>query len=219
MKRAFFVILACLFTLLLPAVSAAETITLEAAELELEAAFVEVAAEARHAFAELLVAQQKNELFEDALQNIKQTREVVKTRVDEGAQSPYDLLRLDMEVAELLTEHEAIKAELRQAQAEAVVAGQAQRNQERRLRADFEQAAEHVRAHEKALRVFRERTQDHLPRLREMAETAYAAGQGGILELLDALQTINTLKATELELLAELYKARVDLDAAAGHAP
>ncbi len=299
-------------------------LNIEAAEFELEATALEITTEARLAFADLLLAQQKSLLFQDALTNIEKARQIIRTRVEEGAQSPYDLLRLDLEAAELTAEHHEILAEIRhaqteltkfisqshqtlptpwianetlelfesalikntktdwqnirkihptiraaqrshdaansaiqraqterwpelnlglgtmfttdesslniiaaigfdlpifdrgqatiaRAQAEAITTQRTLQLQETQLRTQFQQATQRLQAHQQALKTFRQYTQNNLSRLQEMAQESYAAGQTGILELLDALQTINTLQFTELQLLADLYKAHIEL--------
>lgn len=299
----------------------------EAAELELEASRVELLNDARQAFVELLVAQEKVSLSEQVLEHAERARQMVAERVEEGAQSRYDLLRMELEEAEVLAEHyqtlaearqaqlevakfitkpgearravwvaegeldsgeatdepswEAVRAEhpmlrsaeralksadaaidlaraerwpelevglgglftvdessfniiasigmelpffdrgqaeIARAQASAIAAQRIMELHETELRAEFEQALVEVQARQEALDTFRERTRGHLPRLQRMAEESYAEGQSGIPELLDAMHTINTLQGVELELLAELYRARVELDAAMGRA-
>lgn len=302
-------------------------LSVEAAELEFEAAFLEVASQARLAFAKLLLAQQKAELFEELLSHIEQTQRVVQARAEEGAQSRYDVLRLELEAAELLAEQQELLGELREARIEATkfiatpgdeapkewaaegafelsntsapgslkwaeireqhpIMRAARRAQESAVqavelaraerwpeldlevgalfttddssvniiaglgielpifdraqgeiaraeasvlaasraldlhevdaRAAFERAHSQFTLRQQALEDFREQTRDRLGRLRAMAEESYAAGHSGILELLDALETITTLKQAELEMAADLYQAHIELEAAAG---
>jgi cobalt-zinc-cadmium efflux system outer membrane protein len=54
-----------------------------------------------------------------------------------------------------------------------------------------------------------------LPRVRAMAEASYRAGQGTIVELLDALDAITEARLHELELVTAAQGAALDVRAAA----
>jgi cobalt-zinc-cadmium efflux system outer membrane protein len=55
-----------------------------------------------------------------------------------------------------------------------------------------------------------------LPQLRQMAEDAYRLGQGGILELIDAIQSTAEKRSTYLELQEALLHAELDVKVATG---
>ena len=54
-----------------------------------------------------------------------------------------------------------------------------------------------------------------LPKVREMAESAYRSGQGGIVELLDAIDAITEAKLREVDLLAGIAEAQLAVRTAA----
>jgi len=56
---------------------------------------------------------------------------------------------------------------------------------------------------------------DRLPRVRAMAESSYRSGQGGIVELLDALDAITDARLREIALVAAALDAALDVRAAA----
>ena len=56
---------------------------------------------------------------------------------------------------------------------------------------------------------------ERLPRLRAMAESSYRSGQGGIVELLDALAAITEARLRDIELRAAALDAALDVRAAA----
>jgi cobalt-zinc-cadmium efflux system outer membrane protein len=62
---------------------------------------------------------------------------------------------------------------------------------------------------------FRADAIDRLPRVRAMAEASYRSGQGGIVELLDALDAITEAHLREIELVAAALEAELDVRAAA----
>jgi len=66
-----------------------------------------------------------------------------------------------------------------------------------------------------ALAHFQADTAERLPKLRTMAEAAYRSGQGGIVELLDALDAITDARLRELELRAAVASAELALRTAA----
>ncbi len=91
---------------------------IEAAEFELQATAIDIITQAHQAFTELLVAQQKSQLFESAMRDIEKIHQIVEGRVQEGAQNPYDLLLIDVAITELIVQHHETLNEIRQAQAE-----------------------------------------------------------------------------------------------------
>jgi cobalt-zinc-cadmium efflux system outer membrane protein len=62
---------------------------------------------------------------------------------------------------------------------------------------------------------FRADAIERLPRVRAMAEASYRSGQGGIVELLDALDAITEARLREIELVAAALAAELDVRAAA----
>ncbi|HEX8114834.1 MAG TPA: hypothetical protein VF516_44190, partial [Kofleriaceae bacterium] len=62
---------------------------------------------------------------------------------------------------------------------------------------------------------FRAEAIERLPRVRAMAEASYRSGQGGIVELLDALDAITEARLREIELVAAALDAELDVRAAA----
>ena len=56
---------------------------------------------------------------------------------------------------------------------------------------------------------------ERLPRVRTMAEASYRAGQGSIVELLDALDAITEARLRDIELVAAALDAELDVRAAA----
>jgi cobalt-zinc-cadmium efflux system outer membrane protein len=62
---------------------------------------------------------------------------------------------------------------------------------------------------------FRAGAIERLPRVRAMAEASYRSGQGGIVELLDALDAITEARLREIELVAAALAAELDARAAA----
>ncbi|HEX7837332.1 MAG TPA: hypothetical protein VF469_07715, partial [Kofleriaceae bacterium] len=62
---------------------------------------------------------------------------------------------------------------------------------------------------------FRAGAIERLPRVRTMAEASYRSGQGGIVELLDALAAITEAHLREIELVAAALGAELDVRAAA----
>ncbi|WP_206606472.1 TolC family protein [Steroidobacter cummioxidans] len=55
-----------------------------------------------------------------------------------------------------------------------------------------------------------------LPELRRMARDAYKLGQGGILELIDAIQSVAQKQLAHLELLESVFEAEIAVQAASG---
>jgi outer membrane protein, heavy metal efflux system len=84
------------------------------------------------------------------------------------------------------------------------------------LAADLDRASRVLVARREALARFTGDALERLPRVRSMAESAYRAGQGGIIELLDALDAITEAKLREIELLAGVVEADLAVRAAAG---
>src|SRR5262249_47675605 len=82
------------------------------------------------------------------------------------------------------------------------------------LMSDLERANHTLAARRETLSRFVAATKDRLPKIRTMAETAYRSGQGGIVELLDALDAITETKPRELELLQLAVEAELAVRAA-----
>jgi cobalt-zinc-cadmium efflux system outer membrane protein len=62
---------------------------------------------------------------------------------------------------------------------------------------------------------FRAGAIERLPRVRTMAEASYRSGQGGIVELLDALDAITEARLRDIELVTAALDAEIDVRAAA----
>ena len=71
------------------------------------------------------------------------------------------------------------------------------------------------RARRAAVTKFEADAIERLPRVRTMAEASYKAGQGGIVELLDALDAITEARLRHIELIAAALDAELDVRAAA----
>jgi cobalt-zinc-cadmium efflux system outer membrane protein len=67
-----------------------------------------------------------------------------------------------------------------------------------------------------ALAAFERDATSRLQTVREMAEASYRAGQGGILEFLDALRSLTDTRMTHIDLIEEVMRAEVELLAATG---
>jgi len=83
------------------------------------------------------------------------------------------------------------------------------------LTADLTRAVAIERARHAAAAQFQADAIERLPRVRTMAEASYRAGQGGIVELLDALDAITEARLREIELVAAVLDAELDVRAAA----
>ncbi len=83
------------------------------------------------------------------------------------------------------------------------------------LTADLTRAVAIERARHAAAAQFEADAIERLPRVRTMAEASYRAGQGGIVELLDALDAITEARLREIELVAAVLDAELDVRAAA----
>lgn len=83
------------------------------------------------------------------------------------------------------------------------------------LAADLVRAVAIERARRAAVAQFEAGAIERLPRVRTMAEASYRAGQGGIVELLDALDAITEARLREIELVAAALAAELDVRAAA----
>lgn len=82
------------------------------------------------------------------------------------------------------------------------------------LAADLARATAVEAARCDAVARFRADAIERLPRIRTMAEAAYRSGQGGIVELLDALDAITDAHLREIELVAAALDAELDVRAA-----
>lgn len=103
------------------------------------------------------------------------------------------------------------RAEVRRAEL-TVVARQAE------LSGELDRATRVLAARRDALARFQADALQRLAKVRTMAETAYRSGQGGIVELLDALDAITDARLRELELRAAVAEAELDVRrAAVGH--
>jgi cobalt-zinc-cadmium efflux system outer membrane protein len=83
------------------------------------------------------------------------------------------------------------------------------------LAADLARALAIERARRAAVAQFEADAIERLPRVRTMAEASYRAGQGGIVELLDALDAITEARLREIDLIAAALAAELDVRAAA----
>jgi outer membrane protein, heavy metal efflux system len=83
------------------------------------------------------------------------------------------------------------------------------------LTADLAHATAVEAARCAAVARFRADAIERLPRVRAMAEASYRSGQGGIVELLDALDAITEARLREIELVAGALDAELDVRAAA----
>jgi len=83
------------------------------------------------------------------------------------------------------------------------------------LTADLARAAAIEAARAAAVARFRADAIERLPRVRTMAEASYRSGQGGIVELLDALDAITEARLRDIELVAAALDAELDVRAAA----
>jgi len=83
------------------------------------------------------------------------------------------------------------------------------------LAADLARAAAVEAARCDAVARFRAGAIERLPRVRAMAEASYRSGQGGIVELLDALDAITEARLRDIELVASALDAELDVRAAA----
>jgi outer membrane protein, heavy metal efflux system len=83
------------------------------------------------------------------------------------------------------------------------------------LTADLARAVAIERARRAAVAQFDGDAIERLPRLRAMAEASYRAGQGSLVELLDALDAITEARLREIELIAAALDAALDVRAAA----
>ena len=70
------------------------------------------------------------------------------------------------------------------------------------------------RARRAAVATFEADAIERLPRVRQMAEASYKAGQGGIVELLDALDAITEARLRHIELIEAALDAELDVRAA-----
>lgn len=83
------------------------------------------------------------------------------------------------------------------------------------LSADLARAGEVLRARRAAVERFEADAIARLAKVRTMAEASYRTGQGGIVELLDALDAITDARLRDLELIAAALGAELDVRAAA----
>ena len=83
------------------------------------------------------------------------------------------------------------------------------------LTADLTRATAVEAARVASVTRFRAAAIERLPRVRAMAESAYRSGQGGIVELLDALDAITDARLRDIELVAAALDAELDARAAA----
>ncbi|HEY0987435.1 MAG TPA: TolC family protein, partial [Kofleriaceae bacterium] len=83
------------------------------------------------------------------------------------------------------------------------------------LAADLARAVANERSRRGAAAQFEADAIARLPRVRTMAEASYRAGQGGIVELLDALDAITEARLHQLDLIAAALDAAIDVRAAA----
>ncbi|MGN6109287.1 MAG: TolC family protein, partial [Kofleriaceae bacterium] len=82
------------------------------------------------------------------------------------------------------------------------------------LSTELDRAMGALVARRDALARFRTGALERLPRIRTMAEAAYRSGQGGIVELLDAIDAVTEARLRELELLRSVAESGLDVRAA-----
>jgi cobalt-zinc-cadmium efflux system outer membrane protein len=85
---------------------------------------------------------------------------------------------------------------------------------EHELGADLERARGELAARQEVLAGFETGALSRLTRMRTMAETAYRNGQGGIVELLDAVESITEARLRHVELLHAVVDAELAVRAA-----
>ncbi len=100
------------------------------------------------------------------------------------------------------------------ARAEAVRADLELTAREHELTADLVRAGDELRARREVLAAFDDGALARLDHLRAMAETAYRSGQGGIVELLDAVEAITEARLRHVELLHAVVDAGLAVRAA-----
>ncbi len=100
------------------------------------------------------------------------------------------------------------------AKAEAARAGFELAARERELRTDLDTAWADLGSRRDALAAFEQGALARLAHLRAMAETAYRSGQGGIVELLDAVEAITSARLRYVELLRAVVDAELAVRAA-----
>ena len=100
------------------------------------------------------------------------------------------------------------------ARAEVVRAGLELTAREHELTADLVRASDALRARREVLAAFDDGALARLDKLRAMAETAYRSGQGGIVELLDAVEAITEARLRHVELLHAVVDAGLAVRAA-----
>jgi len=83
------------------------------------------------------------------------------------------------------------------------------------LTADLARATALERDRRAAVTRFERDAIERLPRVRAMAEASYRSGQGGIVELLDALDAITEARLRDIELVTAALDAALDVRAAA----
>jgi cobalt-zinc-cadmium efflux system outer membrane protein len=83
------------------------------------------------------------------------------------------------------------------------------------LHSTLERATKLYGAQKDALAKFEADAMERLPRIRTMAEDAYRSGQGGIVELLDALDAITETRIRDIDLVEGVLDTELDLRAAA----
>jgi cobalt-zinc-cadmium efflux system outer membrane protein len=83
------------------------------------------------------------------------------------------------------------------------------------LQSELDRAMHVFAARRDALAKFETNAVDRLPKIRTMAEDAYRSGQGGIVELLDALDAITETRLRQIELVEAVLDAELDVRAAA----
>ena len=101
------------------------------------------------------------------------------------------------------------------ARAQEHAAALAQRATGAELSADLVRATGLERDRRAAVTRFEADAIERLPRVRAMAESSYRSGQGGIVELLDALDAITDARLRDIDLVASALGAALDVRAAA----
>src|SRR5262249_26962189 len=79
------------------------------------------------------------------------------------------------------------------------------------LAGDLDRAGRVASARKQGLARFQADALDRLTKLRTMAEASFRSGQGGIVELLDALDAITDARLREIELRVAVVEAELDV--------
>jgi cobalt-zinc-cadmium efflux system outer membrane protein len=248
-----------------------------AAAAHAQAAVTSALDEAAHAFNELLVAQRRLQVWQEASQELERAGRIVRGQIEAGARSRYDGARLDLRQAQMAMQVAKADAAVQEAAGRAAAlaalpawapraegslqAGPAAQAQDfallwheasarlagvRAAQADLDQARQKVEPDQAALRLdaaalaaqsslrlalqqvqlrrasvlaYEKEGLSRIAPLHQMAQDAYKLGQGGILELIDALGSIAEHRLEHLDLVKDMLDAEWQLRVATGNVP